>query len=379
MSKQSISNLQPSRDSYKIVVIGGGAAALATAYYLVRQHNVRDIAVIAPDAFGSAANGIYSLPVSDCRLWNRLTLRQRSRQLRLGLAQATGKAINAATRGLLNLAPDEETMAYARGFALGCQRAGIGSNFLIADELQELLPLLSFATEPTLAAAWQPDVDLIDEWDLLTSYAGALHSFGVDLVESCPVQAIEAKAGVPARLKVGEYDIQTTKLACCLQEDSKAIGNFIGPELPLQQQPWRIWSSAPSPSWLKPLLRSLRTRTWLSQDSRGVVSIAGERDNSYAAMAEWTQLVPGLGDLQLSSCVETSIEVGLDQAPLVAIDYAPGVHISCGWGLSGDLQLAVGEFFAHSVVHAQLHPALRPFDWRRFASEDSPTLPAQSC
>ena len=367
MSKQSISSLQPSRDSYSVVVVGGGSAALATAYYLVRQHNIRDIAVIAPAGFGSAANGIYSLPVADCRKWYRLALRQRSRQLLQGLAQTTGKTLNATTRGLLSLAPDDDAVAYARGFALGCQRAGVSSDFLSADELQQLLPRLDASAEPTLAAAWQADVDLVDEFDLLTSYAGALHSYGVDLVERCPLRAVEATAGAPLRIQVGDHDIQTTKLACCLPEDAQAVAKLIGAELPLQLEPWRIWSSAPSQSWLGPLLYSLRTRSWLSQDSRGVLSSAGPSAASYAAMAEWSRLLPGLGKLPLHDCVETSIEVGLDQAPVLAIDCAPGVHISCGWGLSGDLAPALGEFFAHSVVHSQLHPALRPFDWRRFA------------
>ena len=370
MSKQSISSLQPNRDRYEVVIIGGGAAALATAYYLLRQHNIRDIAVVAPDYFGDAPSGIYSLPADRSR-WNYLALSQRSQQLRLGLAGATGKAGKAATRGLLSLAEAPPALAYARGLCLHGQRAGIDNTLLAAAEFQQLLPELAV---DSVAASWQPDVELVDELDLLTSYAGALHSQGVDLVESCPPTAIDADGASGISLQLGESSVHARKVACCLQHHASAISELVGRELPMQHQQWQLWRSAPSSVWLEPLLYSLDTRSWLSQDSRGVISISSERSRSYEALASWSRLLPGLKDLRLSSCLETDLESGLDQAPLVAIDYAPGLLLSCGWACSGDLAPAVGEFLAHSLVHGNLHPALRPFDWRRFADAQAEAI-----
>ena len=47
---------QPLKDSYDVVIIGGGAHGLATAYYL-RQHGITDVAVLEKNYIGSGAAG----------------------------------------------------------------------------------------------------------------------------------------------------------------------------------------------------------------------------------------------------------------------------------------------------------------------------------
>src|SRR4051812_49617331 len=47
---------QELKDSYDVVIIGGGAHGLATAYYL-RQHGITDVAVLEKNYIGSGAAG----------------------------------------------------------------------------------------------------------------------------------------------------------------------------------------------------------------------------------------------------------------------------------------------------------------------------------
>src|SRR5207244_8255229 len=42
---------------YDVVIVGGGSHGLATAYYLARNHGVRDIAVLEKSYIGSGAAG----------------------------------------------------------------------------------------------------------------------------------------------------------------------------------------------------------------------------------------------------------------------------------------------------------------------------------
>ena len=42
---------------YDVVVIGGGSHGLATAYYLAKEHGVRDVAVLEKSYIGSGAAG----------------------------------------------------------------------------------------------------------------------------------------------------------------------------------------------------------------------------------------------------------------------------------------------------------------------------------
>ena len=48
---------QPLRRSYDAVIIGGGGHALATAYYLARDHGMTRVAVLEKDYIGSGGTG----------------------------------------------------------------------------------------------------------------------------------------------------------------------------------------------------------------------------------------------------------------------------------------------------------------------------------
>src|SRR5947207_9546400 len=45
------------KDSYDVVIIGGGSHGLATAYYLASQHGIKDVAVLEKSYIGSGAAG----------------------------------------------------------------------------------------------------------------------------------------------------------------------------------------------------------------------------------------------------------------------------------------------------------------------------------
>ena len=44
------------KDSYDVVVIGGGSHGLATAYYLARDHGIKNVAVLEKSYIGSGAS-----------------------------------------------------------------------------------------------------------------------------------------------------------------------------------------------------------------------------------------------------------------------------------------------------------------------------------
>src|ERR671931_977758 len=45
------------KDSYDVVIVGGGSHGLATAYYLQKEHGIRDVAILEKRYIGSGAAG----------------------------------------------------------------------------------------------------------------------------------------------------------------------------------------------------------------------------------------------------------------------------------------------------------------------------------
>ncbi len=46
-----------SKDRYDVVIVGGGSHGLATAYYLAKNHGIRDVAILEQSYIGSGAAG----------------------------------------------------------------------------------------------------------------------------------------------------------------------------------------------------------------------------------------------------------------------------------------------------------------------------------
>jgi glycine/D-amino acid oxidase-like deaminating enzyme len=45
------------KDSYDVVIVGGGSHGLATAYYLARDHGIGNVAILEKGYIGSGAAG----------------------------------------------------------------------------------------------------------------------------------------------------------------------------------------------------------------------------------------------------------------------------------------------------------------------------------
>ena len=74
------------KDRYDVVIIGGGSHGLATAYYLAKNHGVRNVAVLEKSYIGSGAAG------ATRRSSARTTGRRRARPSTSGVSSCTNSS-----------------------------------------------------------------------------------------------------------------------------------------------------------------------------------------------------------------------------------------------------------------------------------------------
>ena len=149
---------QPMKDSYDVVIIGGGVHGLAAAYYLAANHGITDVAVLEKGYLGSGGSGRNTAILRS----NYLTpegVRFYDRSVKLYQRLATDLDYNVmfSQRGHLTLAHSDASLRTMRWRAEVNKVEGVDSEVIGPAEIKRLAPFLDVsaaARYPILGALW---------------------------------------------------------------------------------------------------------------------------------------------------------------------------------------------------------------------------------
>ncbi len=175
------------RASYDIVVVGGGGHGLATAYYLAKQHGVRNVAVVEKGWIGSGNAGRNTTIIrSNYLLPGNEPFYEWSMKLWEGLELELNYNVMVSQRGVLNVYhSDAQRDAFARrGNAM--RLAGADAEMLDADAVRRMLPFLDFdnARFPIQGGLLQRRGGTARHDAEVWGYARAASTRGVDIIQN---------------------------------------------------------------------------------------------------------------------------------------------------------------------------------------------------
>src|SRR6186713_1070476 len=131
------------RDSYDVVIIGGGSHGLASAYYLTREHGVKNVAVLEKSYIGSGAAGRNTTILrSNYKTPEGARFYDRSVKLYEGLSQDLNFNLLFSQCGHLTLAHSDRAMFVMANRAEVNRLADIDSRLIYPDEIRELAPAM---------------------------------------------------------------------------------------------------------------------------------------------------------------------------------------------------------------------------------------------
>ncbi|KAB2911258.1 MAG: FAD-dependent oxidoreductase, partial [Dechloromonas sp.] len=133
------------KDRYDIIVIGGGGHGLATAYYLAKNFDITNVAVIEKGWIGGGNAGRNTTIVrSNYLLPGNIPFYEHSLKLWEGLEQDLNYNALVSQRGILNLChSDEQRDAFERrGNAMRLH--GVDADLLDPAEVRRMAPFLDF-------------------------------------------------------------------------------------------------------------------------------------------------------------------------------------------------------------------------------------------
>ncbi len=145
------------KPSYDVIVVGGGGHGLATAFYLAKEHGIRNVALLERGWIGQGNVGRNTTIVrSNYLLDENAHFYEWSLKLWEGLSQTLDYNVMFSQRGVLNLAntPAQLDQHAQRGNAMRLN--GIDAELLTPEDIAKLCPGLDLSRQGALPGGRRP-------------------------------------------------------------------------------------------------------------------------------------------------------------------------------------------------------------------------------
>ncbi|EYR81549.1 sarcosine oxidase subunit beta [Shinella sp. DD12] len=369
---------------YDILIIGGGGHGLATAYYLARTHNIRNVAVIEKGWLGGGNTGRNTTVVRSNYFFPESTALY---DLALRLYETLGRDLNynimLSQRGIITLAHSEAEMEMAARTVNAMQINGTDAELFDAEAVRRVLPLLNVspaARYPVFGGVWQGRAGTARHDAVAWGYARAADRLGVDIIQSCEVEDFLIEGGHCRGVRTSRGEIRAERTGMVVAGHSSHLASKAGFRLPITSYALQACVSEPIKPALDTVVLSPGTGTYASQSDKGELVIGGALDRipSYGqrgnlpvledVVAGLLEMFPSFRQLRLMRQWAGIVDVTPDSSPILGESPLPGLFLNCGWGTGGFKAIpAGGTLLAHLLATGKHHDISRPFDLDRFA------------
>ncbi len=375
------------RPRYDAVIVGGGGHGLATAYYLAKNHGLRNIAVIEAGWIGGGNTGRnttivrsnYLFPES-ARLYE-FALKQYE-----GLSRELNFNIMFSQRGIVTLAHSRHDLNAQARWVNAMLFNGIDAELVDAAQVRQMEPRLNVgpgARHPILGGFVQRRAGSARHDAVAWGYARGASALGVDIVQNCEVVDFKTAngrvAGVKVRWQGREMDIACDKVGVAVAGHSSLLARKAGFDLPVTSYALQAMVTEPVKPVLNTVTLSPALGAYWSQSDKGEVVMGGALDHfpSYAqrgSLATMQQVVsataemfPSLGRLRLLRQWAGIVDIVKDSSPILGESPLPGLYLNCGWGTGGFKAIPAGGWtLAHAMATGRDHELAAPFRLERF-------------
>ena len=372
------------KSSYDVVLIGGGSHALATAYYLQKDHGISNVAVLEQSYIGSGASGRNTTILrSNYKTPEGARFYDASVKLYEGLSQELNFNLMFSQCGHLTLAHNDRSMFVMANRAEVNRLYGIDSRLIYPDEIKQLAPAMAVdnpdATFPIMGALYHPPGGIIRHDAVVWGLARAADAGGIEIHQNTEVTGLQRTGNRITKVHTNRGTINAGQVLNCTAGWSTIVSDMAGVPLPITTHILQACVTEPMKPLLDVVIVSSQMHVYISQTDRGEFLMGAEIEpwttyrmkgtlNFLQEVARHAlELFPQLEHARMLRSWAGLCDLSPDYSPILGKTEVENFHISTGWGTYGfKAAPIVGKTLAELTATGRTPELIAPFAVQRF-------------
>jgi sarcosine oxidase subunit beta len=372
------------KPTYDAVIIGAGGHGLAAAYYLARDHGLRNVAVLERGYIGGGNTGRNTAIIRSNYLTPEgVAFYDESVRLWQDLAADFDLNLFYSTRGHFTLAHSDSAVRTMRWRAEVNKHLGVDSELVGPEEVSKACPHIDLSCgghAPILGALYHAPGAIARHDAVAWGYGRGADRRGVEIHQKTEVLGIDVEDGRVKGVRTNRGHIATPKVLCAVAGSTPRITEMVGIRTPIYIHPLQAMVTEPMKPWLDPVFVSGSLHIYVSQSARGELVMGASLDpyelHSTRSTLDFVEglaahmldMFPFLSHAKINRQWAGMADMTPDFAPIMGKTPVQGFYIDSGWGTWGFKATPVcGKTMAYTVANDRDHELITGFRLSRFA------------
>ena len=369
------------KKKYDAIIIGAGGHGLATAYYLGKNHGLKNVAILEKGWLGGGNTGRNTTIIRSNYLQDpSAAIYEKARSLYETMSQDLNYNVMFSPRGVMMLAQTQHEIRGYKRTAQANALQGVSTEFISPEKVKSLVPIINIdgPRYPILGALWQSRGGTARHDAVAWGYARACSDMGMDIIQQCEVTGIRHKNGQVQGVETSKGSIDCKKLGIVVAGHTGVLADMAGFRMPVEAVALQALVSEPIKPCMDVVVMANTVHGYMSQSDKGEMVIGGGADgfNNYTQRGSFhhveetvralIETFPIISRLKMLRWWGGIVDMTGDRSPILSKTPVGNIFINCGWG-TGGFKAIPGSGWAMAELMAKGHSSLtEEFSLNRF-------------